>query len=144
MKKLTAIMVSVMLIIAMAMPAFAEGYVDSITAKPAPGVVGEGNVIGHVVDEDGNIIADIHEGDIVITGITEMDQLSDEAKAELEKALKEIKDGTAELPQALRDLLGNNPVAKDLFDVTAVAKDIIDYLAEGHSIQLTFDANRWL
>ena len=142
MKKLTAIMVSVMLIIAMAMPAFAEGYVDSITAKPAPGIVGgDDKVIGTVLDENGNKIADIHEGDIVITGITEMDQLSDEAKAELEKALKEIKDGTAELPQALKDLLGNNPVAKDLFDVTAVAKDIIDYLAEGHSIQLTFDAN---
>ena len=142
MKKLTAILASVMLIIAMAMPAFAEGYVDSITAKPAPGIVGgDDNIIGTVLDENGNNIADIHEGDIVITGITEMDQLSDEAKAELEKALKEIKDGTAELPQALKDLLGNNPVAKDLFDVTALAEDIINHLEEGHSIQLTFDAN---
>ena len=141
MKRITAILTALMLIVTLAMPAFAEGYVESITAKPAPGVVGEGNVIGHVVDEDGNIIADIHDGDIVITPITEKDKLSDEDRDNLEKALKEITDGTAQLPEEIKDLLGENPVAKDLFDVTAVAEDIIKYLEEGHAIKLTFDAN---
>ena len=142
MKKIISILTSVMLVVIMALPVFAEGFTPSITAKPAPEVVGgEGDIIGIVIDENGNKIADIHTGDIVITGITDKDQLSDEARAELEKALAELKDGTADLPQALKDLLGENPVAKDLFDVTAVAKDIIDYLAEGNSIQFTLDAD---
>ena len=82
MKKLTAIMASVMLIIAMAMPVFAEGFTPSIIAKPAPEVVGgDDNIIGTVLDENGNEVSDIYDGGITITGITDKESLSAEAQA---------------------------------------------------------------
>lgn len=141
MKKLTAILASVMLIIAMAMPAFAEGYVDSITAKPAPGIVDNGNgTIGSVVDDEDKEVDGIDITDLVITALSDADELPEDAKEELLEVFSKIEDGTMEYPDWLKDLLGDI-VVKDLFDVTAVSDRLKDYLEDGNSVQFTLDIN---
>ena len=144
MKKLTAILMSVMMFVVMAIPAFAvngEGFTSSVTAKPAPGLVADGEVIGYVVDENGDVIEGIAEGGVIISALADKDTLPEELKNALEDVYNKIQNGEMEFPQELIDALGGTPVGKDLFDVTIASDDIQAYLDEGNSLKLTLDTN---
>ena len=142
MKKLTAIFMSVMMLMVMALPCYAvngDGFTSSVTGDPAPGIVTDGDVIGYVVDENGNIIDEVKEGDIVITPLSDKNSLPDEARKALEEVFNAIENDEMEYPDELTDELGGQPVAKDLFDVTVVSEDLQKFLDEGNSIKLTLD-----
>lgn len=142
MKRLTAILTAMVLCVAMVMPAYATvGYVDSVTAKSAPGIVAEGDVIGAILDENGNKVDDLLSSDIRITALADADTLPDEAKQELLDVFAAIENGTMDYPEWLTELLGDNVVVKDLFDVTAISDRLIAYLEDGHSIQFIMDVN---
>ena len=139
MKKITALFISVMMVVALAVPVFAEGaYVESITAKPAPEVVGDGGVIGEVVG-DGSEAGSIGEGDLIITPFVDRDKLDDEARRNIEEAFDKIKSGEASYPEVMKELLGNNPVAKDLFYVEAVGAGLLEDLTNGKEIRFTLN-----
>lgn len=144
MKKLTAIFMSVMMLMVMALPVYAvngDGYAESVTAKPAPGIVADGDVIGYVVDENGNVIDEIKSGDIVITALADKDKLPEDAKKELEDVFNAIKNDEMDYPQELIDALGGLPVAKDLLDITVISDGLKDYLDDDHSAKLTLDTD---
>ena len=125
MKKIIAFLVSVMMVAALAVPVFAEGaYVESITAKPAPEVVGDGS---------------ISKSDLIITPFVDRDKLDDEARKNIEEAFDKIKSGEASYPEAMKELLGNNSVAKDLFYVEAVGAGLLEDLANGKEIRFTMN-----
>ena len=141
MKKITAILTAFMLFVTLAVPAFAEGYAESITAKPAPGIVDSGDgTIGSVVDGEDNEVDDIDITDLVITALSDADDLPEDAKEELLDVFSKIEDDTMEYPDWLKDLLGDI-VVKDLFDVSAVSDRLKDHLADGNSVQFTLDIN---
>ena len=142
MKKLTAILMSVMMFMVMALPGYAvngDGFVSSVTGEPAPGIVTNGDVIGFVVDENGDVIDEVKTGDIVITPVSDKDSLPDDAKKDLEDAYDKIENDEMEYPQELIEALGGQPVAKELFDLSIIDEDIQKYLDEGNSIKLTLD-----
>ena len=139
MKKITALFISVMMVVALAIPVFAEGaYMDSITAKPAPEIVGEGDVIGDVID-NGNDEGDIHSGDIIITPYVDKDELDDEARANLDEAFSRIRSGNMDYPKGMEDILGGKPVAKDLFDVDVIDEDLLKDIEVGKEIRFTLN-----
>ena len=139
MKKFIAFLVSVMMVTALAVPVFAEGaYMESITAKPAPEVVGDGGVIGDVID-NGNDVGDITEGEIIITPLSEKDGLEDKARTNLEEAFGRIRSGGGNYPKEMEEILGENPVAKDLFDVEVVGESLLEDLANGKEIRFTLN-----
>ena len=53
MKKITAIFVTAIMMLTLAMPAFATDFVDSVTGQPAPGVEDV-----TIVDENDNVVDD--------------------------------------------------------------------------------------
>lgn len=141
MKKITAFLISVMMVAALAVPVFAEGaYMDSITAKPAPEIVGDGDVIGDII-EDGEDVGDIGEGDLIITPFVDKDELDDEPRSNMEDAFEQIKSGNAEYPPEMEEILGGEPVAKDLFDVDVIDDELLKELEEGKEIRFTLDVN---
>ena len=80
MKNIVRICMTMMMVLALAVPAFATDFVKSIEIKPNPEIV-----IAVIIDEDGNVVMELEEGDIIITPLAEIDD--------------------ADIPQEAKDLL---------------------------------------
>ena len=135
MKKITAIFMTAIMMIVMAMPAFATDFVDSVTGQPAPGVEDV-----TVVDKDNNVIDNKGDSGIRITPISEKDTLPDDDKEALEDVFEGLTDGTMDIPQEVEDAFGDDAVVKDLFDVTPddeVAKE----LENGNKVKFKLDVD---
>ena len=107
MKKITAIFITAIMMLTLAMPAFATDFVDSVTGQPAPGVEDV-----TIVDENDNVVDDKGKSGIRITPISEADTLPDEDRKELEDVFKGLSDGTMDLPEEVEDAFGDDAVVK--------------------------------
>ncbi len=140
MKKIIAsVLLSAVMLFALAMPAFAtvDGeFVDSVTGEQAPGITGP--VTGTTGSGEG---VSFGEGDLRITPVTDKDQLPEEDKNALEDVLEGLEDGTIDIPEEVKEELGDDAVVKDLFDVTPVSDELKDHLDNGGDVTFTLDAN---
>ena len=134
MKKITAIFITAIMMLTLAMPAFATDFVDSVTGQPAPGVEDV-----TIVDENDNVVEDKGKSGIRITPISEADTLPDEDRKELEDVFKGLSDGTMDLPEEVEDAFGDDAVVKDLFDVTP-DEDVAAAMEDGNKVKFTLDA----
>lgn len=161
MKKVLTILLAVMMLAVpvLSVSAEPENFVPSITVKPAPDVSGstdeDGRVlIGHIVDEDGNILSDEYSECIVITPISEVDSsavlpanihddlvfVENKIPPEAAQLLKDVyKEISAEgydfskMNSQLNDLVAkdlgegkdaNDLVITEVFDITALCEEL--------------------
>ena len=160
MKKVVSLVVAVVLCMMLAVPAFATtvGFVPSITAKPAPGLVGTTNL--QVKDESGKVVFTAPVVDLVITPVADVQkedadyQVPEEVAQQLRDLYAQMTETTfnvtEEVPeletylesQGLDAAVAENMVVTSLFDITVLSDDLKDYLSvEGNTIDLTFEAD---
>lgn len=154
MKKWMTSLLAIVMCIALAAPVMAADFVKSVTYKPAPELVSDDDgIVGHIVDEDGNILSDEHEDCFLITPIAESDSLGEkypEAQELLEKTYEEFTSGEKKLSDVpgLNELAekelgegktGDDFVIRDFFDIMILCDDYPLLKEEGNTIDLTFD-----
>lgn len=156
MKKVVSFVLVALLISAMcATFVSANGFVESITYKPAPELVGDDKgVIGHVVDPNGNILSTEYHDCIVVTPVAEAEtsnRIPDAAELLLLKVYKEISaEGFkfSSMSDALNKMVASDLgegkdaddlVIRDLFDVSVLCDELKENLAPvGNTLTLTF------
>lgn len=142
MKKICSLALIVFLMLTLAVSAFADDpFVPSISDKGAPQPVeDEDEVIGTLVDDEGQELHEVETDCIVITPLSEADsseEIPDGEREELKGAAKDIeKNGLSVFPG-----LGSSDLAvRDLFNITALCNELQEDLPrEGTSVDLTFD-----
>lgn len=152
-KKIFALFLAVAMITAMSIPAMAAEFTPSVEAKPAPEVVTQTDSNGNecaaiIYDADGNEIAGVPSGDLIVTPVSADDASSAEIKEKLDAAYEQLQsvssltELSADLETVIKevspDLTVDDLVVRDLFDVT-VSGTYAEYLSqEGNSITIRF------
>jgi len=161
MKKIISSLVALILLLAVPVNCLAAtGFVESITYKPAPDIVftedEDGKkVIGHIRDEEGNIVSTEYEDCIVITPISQAattTKIPEETKNSLIKEYENLKDPSTKLSDVCDGLDekikketngkygANNMVVRDMFNITAICGNIKEHLPKkGYTLDLTFN-----
>ncbi len=161
MKKIISfVLVAALLAVMCVTVASAERFVESITYKPAPEIVGSGDdrpVIGYVVDPNGNVVSTEYHDCIVITPVSEA-ETSERIPADAAELLLDVyseisADGykfasmSDELNKMVASDLGegndaDDLVVRDLFDVTVLCDELKEKLAPvGNTLTLKFKVN---
>ncbi len=144
MKKITALLLAVVLAMATAVPAFAVGFTPSVESKPAPTVVLDGSNAAIIYDKDGNKVTDVPNGDLNVTPVSGAETTSyDQIKQRLNRAYETLKN-TSDLSTLVPDLMnvvGNvakeDLVVRDLFDVCVVGSYADKLAEEGSYVEIT-------
>lgn len=160
MKKFSALLLVLILVISNITSTSAVGYLPSVTYEAFPGIVvvedEDGKkVIGYVENEEGEILSKEYHGCILITPVMDakrkISYLSDEAEQLLVDTYEILAAEDAklsvlipELNNVAKEALGETATADDLVilelvDITAVCEDLIRLLeVDGNTITLTF------
>ena len=149
MKRAIALTVVLMMCIVLAVPAFATEFVPSITYKGAPELVTYVNdngdvVIGRILDENGNVLDEIHEHCLVVTPVSRAKTstlIPDEAEQMLLYVYDELNDDM-QIPydKFNAGLDASKMVVRDLFDASWLCPEHPDMVApKGVVIELTFN-----
>ncbi|MBQ8859964.1 MAG: hypothetical protein IJ015_01335 [Ruminococcus sp.] len=158
MKRLLAIVLSIVMVLTLTVSVSAAEFVPSITNKGAPqlvviDIVDGKEVVGYITDADGNQLSTEYLDCLIISSITEAlngEKLPEGVKEQLLKVYDEFVNG-AKLSEVCPDLIEivkdkwskdktpDDLVIKDLFDVTDYCEDIPTHLKDGTVLDLTFD-----
>ena len=122
MKKLVSVLVALTLTVALSVPAFAVGYVNSVTASGAPSFVG-GSVGSSELKKD----------DVVVTPAAGTED------KELQDVYNELAGGNANISADLGSQLGGKYTATEVFKVESSSGSSVGEIAPGESVELTFD-----
>ena len=149
MRKALCFITVLLLCMSLAMPAFAaeDSFVPSITYKPNPEIVSvDGEHIGVIRDEAGEIIDYVGHGCILITPVAHIWDEEIEVPVEIENLLsflyEELNNNGMKIPYEKHeaDLDAANMVIRDLFDVRWVCDEHREMIeAEGVTFEITFD-----
>lgn len=139
--------------VAFALPGKSVDFVPSVTQKDAPLILLDGEEIGRIEDENGEILLILNEDDIHTLSIANLAEYGeaglDEEIASLKnaynqiRAAKSVADFAPDAVQALKeiapDLTPDDLVVRDLFEPTLGA-EAREYLqGDDHALILTFD-----
>ncbi len=157
MKKIAILMFVAVLAAAMAVSAYADEFTPSVTANQAPVVVSqtvsdeddEDDYVAVLRDANGNEIAGISAGDLVVTSVSDASEMAPEIKEKLDAAYAQIQsvgsltELSADLESVMKEvspsLTVDDLVVGDLLDVT-VTGDFAEYLKQdGVSISVRFE-----
>lgn len=160
MKKLIALLVSVVLVFTLAVSASAVEFVPSIENKGAPELVvidridGK-DVVGFITGPDGNRLSTEYLDCLKVSSLLEAltdPNLKQEIKDELKKVYEELSKSDTKLSDVCegldkfvkdkwnKDKTANDLVVKDLFHINDLCGDISKFLPEeGSTLDLTFD-----
>lgn len=154
MKKVVVLLVAVALMVAMTVPAFASGFTPSVTAKPAPTVVPQTGDDGQqydavIRDAEGNTVAYVPSGALIVTPVSESDTADAEIKSRLDTSYQTIQSASSltelnsQLEQTIKEISPDTSVddlvVRDLFDVTTVG-EYAQYLQEpGDTLTIRFE-----
>lgn len=150
MKRVFSVLLILVMSLTLACAAFAAEteFVPSIDVKPAPEfAVDENGNIGYIIGADGEVLAPIEEGCLVITPVSEL--LNGEGNlTEAQKLLvfvyNALVSGEMKIPaEKLNEKLSHDEmVVRDLFDLTWQCTDHPEMLeAEGVVLKLNFKTN---
>lgn len=143
MKRVISLVIAAVLCLSLAVPVFADEFVPSITAKPAPQIIpvldDEGNeAIGEILDADGNVIGYLYEECLIITPVSEAAssaEIPDAAEELLLSVYEQLSNGSMDLPydKFNANLDPSTMVIKDLFDVSwRCGEGNPEMMASGH------------
>lgn len=151
MKRFFAIITVVMMCISLAVPALAaQEFMPSVTNKPAPEIVpvpdDNGKMhLGIIRDKNGEIIAYVDEGCLIITPVSEVDtstEIPEESRTVLKDVYGKLTSGEMKIPYEKHSskLDASKMVIRDLFDATFVCEECPKLLEpEGVTLELIFD-----
>lgn len=150
MKKLFGLILALILCFSLVGSAFAEDFVPSIGAKPAPELVpiedNDGKTaIAVIKDKNGNPVCYSYDGCLLITPIAEAEtstSIPDDARELLMDVYEQLVAGTMTIPTTLinPDITEGYMVIRDLFDVTYLCDECPEELEkEGVVLELVFD-----
>lgn len=160
MKKLIALLVSVVLVLTLTVSASAVEFVPSIENKGAPELVvidriNGKDVVGFITGPDGNRLSTELLECLVISSLKDAltdSDLTQEIKDELKKIYEELSNPETSLSDIVKGLdeyikknwddtkTGDDLVVKDLFHIKDLCGDISKFLPEpGSTLDLTFD-----
>ena len=146
MKKFICMFVVLVLCVGFAAPVYASDFVPSIPEKdieivPPPG---EGNPIGVIRDEDGEIVEPVYGDCLVVTPISEAKtstRIPEDARELLLEVYDKLKSGEMDLPyhKYSADLDPANMVIRDLVDISWLCEEHPKMMEEGkYVLELTF------
>lgn len=154
MKKISSFMLAGILMLSMSVPALAAEFTPSVENKPAPEVVmqtdSDGNECAAIIyDAEGNELAGVPTGNLIVTPVSSTDAVSSETKDVLEAAYEQLQsvnsltelsgDLESVIQEISPDLTVDDLVVRDLFDVT-VTGTYAEYLSQdGASISVRFE-----
>ena len=164
-KIISLVLVLVALVVVPLNCSAAADFVESITYKPAPDIViiedEDGKeIIGHVRDEEGNVVSTehedcIHSDCIIVTPVSEAKtttKIPQETKDSLIKEYENLKDPSTKLSEVCDGLDekikketdkkygADDMVIRDMFNITEVCDNIKMHLPkDGYSLDLTFN-----
>ena len=125
--------------ISLVCPVFAAEFVPSISAKDHPEVVPtKDGYPAMLCDDDGNVVAYLEDGCIVITPVSEAEtstEIPEDAREQLIEVYEGLKDGSIKIPY--ED--DTDWVVRDLFDISFLCEDHPKMMAEGANLVITFD-----
>lgn len=131
MKKIAALLLSVVLVAATAVPAFAAGFTPSVENKGAP-------TVEKVVDKDGT---EVSTGDLIVTPVKDKNTTTYTAGgARLNKAYAKLQANSLRTLCRVPTIGGvsvDDLVVRDLFDV-GVTGDYTGKLGNGNYLKITF------
>lgn len=152
-KKLSALLLAVVLVTALSVPAFAAEFTPSVEAKPAPEIetqIGSDGkaYVAIIRDKNGDEVVGIPSGSLIVTPVSEADEAPAEIKAQLKAAYAQMNsvDSLTDLSPDLKEVIKevspgitvNDLVVRDLFDVS-VDGEFAEHLAkDGNSITIRF------
>ena len=166
MKKIISLVLALILMLSIPFSCFAAvDFVQSITYKPAPDIIftedEDGNrVIGHVRDEESNIVETKHEGcaheDCIIVTPVSKAEITTEIPSETAESLlneyinlidpstklsEECEGLDEKIKQETNNKYGaDDMVVRDMFNITEVCDNIKTNLSkDGYTLDLTFD-----
>lgn len=158
MKRLLAVVLSIVIMLTLTISVSAAQFVPSITNKGAPNLIvidqiNGKDVVGYITNKDGEKISTEYIDCIIISTITQAlndEDLPEGVKEELLKVYDEFKNGAklADVCPELADIVKDkwdkdktpdDLVIKDLFDVTDMCGDITKHLNNDAVLDLTFD-----
>ncbi len=131
MKKIAALLLSVVLVAATAVPAFAAGFTPSVENKGAP-------TVEKVVDKTGTTV-DL-TGDLIVTPVRDSNTASEAIKTRLNAAYNKLKTNSLRYLCGVSTIGGvsvDDLVVRDLFDVT-VTGNYTGKLGNGNYLKITF------
>lgn len=153
-KKTLSVLMCLVLTLMLVLPAAATDFTPSVSGKDAPDIVPvvgpDGREYsGIIYDKDGNVVAYVPASNIIITPISAAEDAEEEIRERLEAAFEELTntddlspicDSLDEaLDEISEDLMPDDLVVRDLFDVH-VTGEYADFLAEeGNYLMITFD-----
>ena len=158
MKRLLAVVLSIILMLSITVSVSAAQFVPSITNKGAPDLIvidriNGKDVVGFITDPDGNKVSTEYIDCLIISSLTQAlndEELPEGVKEELLKVYEEFKNGAkiSEVCPELEDIVkekwgedksADDLVIKDLFDITDYCEDLKTHLNGGSILDLTFD-----
>ena len=153
MKKLTTLLLTAALVMAMLVPASAASFTPSVEAKEAPTVQGvtasDGTTVDAIIyDATGAEVVGVATGNLIVTPIAQASSADAEISESLTAAYEQIA-SAASLTEIVPDIASYIPadsgltvddlVVRDVFDVTLTGT-YADYLAEeGNTITIRFE-----
>ena len=152
-KRAFGLFLAVVMVLTMSIPVFAADFTPSVEAKQAPEIAAQKDSQGNdcaaiIYDADGNEIAGVPFGNLIITPISSCENSSAEIRERLKAAYQQLKsadrltDLSADLEKIVKEMFPNltedDLVIRDLFDVS-VTGIYADYLKqEGNYIKIRF------
>lgn len=130
-RKISAVVMTAVLLVFAVFPAFAAEFTPSATAKPAPAVVPVNNASGDEVDaiifdSEGNEKHSVPKGSLKLIPYSDRSSADDAVKAELESVYSSLQSADisklnsgveARLKQAPKTVKAENLVVRDLFNI---------------------------
>ena len=146
MKKVITWVVTAALLLCTTVSAFAVDFTPSVTNPGAPSIESTGtetpshgdneNIVGQVTDKDGNVLSTEYADCIWVASLKEAldanSDMSDNLRKLLKDLLKDFEDGKVDFSKidGLSDVVGNNPVVRELFYAGSNCETLKEHLAK--------------
>lgn len=148
MKKITALLIALALMVAMACPAFADGFTESPGPNPPVELVEVDGYVGTIRDANGEVVARIPAGCLRITSMADIEDETKSVPEEIVELLEGVYEallsGEMVLPYEKHgeDLSSDNMTMRTMFDIRFTCEEHKAMLEqEGYTLELTLKAN---
>ena len=153
-RKIIAMFLAALLVVALGAATMAASFTPSVESKPAPEVVSikgsDGQTYAGIIrDKNGNEIAGVPDGALIVTPVSQKDSTSyEKVKERLKRAYETIQSATdlstlcddlTEIVQKYSSSLSvKDLVVRDLFDVSVVGTYVQYLSTDGDTLQVRF------
>lgn len=148
MKKITALLIALALVVAMACPVFADGFTSSPSTPDLFELVETDGYVGIIRDANGEEVAQVPAGCLLITSLEDVKDETKDVPEEIAELLEgiyeDLTNGDMELPYEKHDdkLSSDNMSMRSLFDIRFTCEEHKAMMEqEGYTLEVTLKVN---